>query len=472
MKLRKIACILLAALTVFTVAACKKEEKKTEVYMPTDADGAWLSHIEVEDMEGYNFRIMTRSGNAMRADQYVEEQTGDIISDAVYKRNETVKGLFNIEITNIESSTDNGSDALNTILAGDDQFDIILPHSRIAFQYAIQDALVNFNEVETIDLSKEWWSKDIIDSCNINGHLYVLDGDISTHRLQYAFTMFFNKRIFEDLGLEFPYQMVKDGTWTFDAFAKLVKQGSKDLNGDGVLSQDVDQFGYYTRDWFGPIQILYTGGQRIYNKDARGIPTITLNTPKTVEIFSKYFDLANSDDVFMRLDKIREEKEDLFPVGRAMFADRGLSSAQSLRSMDDEFGILPFPKFTEDDEYATVVNGHASLLCMPVTVEDPNKTGTIIEALCAIGSRDVIPAFYDVSLKTKFARDYESEEMIDTIKNSIIYDLGYVSGGSFQSVGFDLSRLSNPDFASYYAQKESQALNDLSNFLSSYAKLG
>jgi hypothetical protein len=237
------------------------------------------------------------------------------------------------------------------------------------------------------------------------------------------------------------------------------------------MHQDEDRFGYFTRDWYGPIQVVYSGGQRIYTKDARGVPQLTINSAKTIDIFSKFFKLANTDDVFLRLDQKREEKEDLFTAGRAMFADRGLGTAKTFRSMNDDFGILPWPKFSKDDEYATVINGHASLMLMPITVEDPNVTGNITEALCAIGSRDVIPAFYEVSLKTKFSRDAESEEMIDIIKDSLIYDLGYVSGGKFQSAGYDLSHQGNSDFSSYYAANESAALTSLKEFNKAYGKL-
>ncbi len=473
MKIKRLVCVLLALMLVLFMAACKKDgESENEGWNGEGADMSFLDYIGIEDMDGYNFRILCRSGSSMLKDQFVEEETGDIINDAVYRRNETVKALFNIDITAVESSSNTANDAVNTILAGDDQFDIILPHSRTAFSYAIQDTLVNFHEVSTIDLTKEWWAQDIIDSCSVNGHLYVLDGDISTHRLEYAFAMYFNKRIFDELGLDYPYSMAADGTWTFDEFSKLVKQGSKDLNGDGLVKVEDDQYGYYTRDWYGPIQVLYTGGQRIYSKNATGLPTLSINSSKTIEIYSKFFQLGNSEDVFLQLDQMRMANEDLFTAGRAMFADGDLGGAKTKRSMNDEFGILPWPKFTLQDEYATIVNGHASLVCMPITVSDYERTGKIIEALCAVGNRDVIPAFYDVSLKTKFSRDAESETMIDIIKESIIYDLGYVSGGAFDSTGYNLSRQSNPDFASFYAANESMALSDLDNFLASYGKIG
>ncbi len=475
MKLKTIACIGLAAITVFTAAACKKE-KKEKVNINIDTEDEFIQDLLIEDYEGYNFRILTRK--TMMNDQYVEEETGDIINDAVFKRNETVKALLNCEITATESSS-NGSetDALSSILAGDDQYDLIFPHSRSSFQYAIQNTLINYNEVETLHLDKPWWAKDIIDSCNINGHLYVLDGDISTHRLNYAMTLFFNKTLFDELGFEYPYEMVLDGEWTFDEFAKLVKKGSKDLNGDGVMNPEDDQFGFYSSCWQSPISIIYTGGQRIYNKDAKGIPQLTLNTSKTVDIFTEYFDLIDSDDVFVRTEQPSSgygatyTGSDIFSSGRALFQDSGLGSAKSKRAMSDDFGILPLPKFTEDDEYATIVNGHASLMLMPITVEDENRSGNIAEALCAIGSKEVIPAFYEVSLKTKFSRDAESEEMIDIVKDSIIYDLGYVSGGTFQSCGRELL-YSGGEFSSYYAANENAALQKLKEFNKSYGKIG
>ena len=470
MNFKKSLCLILATICAATSLFGCGGKRNSNAFSIPDAAKEQYSHIPQADLDGYNFRILSRKG--MVKDQFVEEETGDIINDAVYRRNETVKALLNCNITSIESSSDKADDALNTILAGDDQYDIILPHSRSAFSYAVQNALVNFNDVKTIDLSNDWWSKDIVDSCNINGHLYVLDGDISTHRLFYAFTMYFNKRIFDELGLDYPYQLAIDGEWTFDAFSKLVKQGGKDLNGDGLIRDEDDQYGYYTRDAFGAIQVLYSGGQRIYDKDQRGLPKLSLNSPKTVALFSDFFDLCDSEDVYLRLNLKRMPKEELFTVGRAMFADHDLGQAKAMRSMSDDFGILPWPKYSLEDDYYTAINGHASLIVMPITVPDTDTSGMIIEALSAVGQMEVIPAFYDVSLKTKFSRDYESEAMIDIVKNSLIYDLGYVSGGTLQACGERLAAQSNPDFSAYYAANESRALSDLNNFLRNYAKIG
>ena len=481
--LKRILAALLASVTLFTLVSCKPGEEKPPVDDPDptqdeqpadepDDNGEeeidYLSDLSNEKYDGYNFRMLLRKGNIK--DQYLEEDSADLVESATYKRNKTIEDKYGITITASESSGSYETDALNSILAGDDAYDIIFAHSRAAFTYAVQGAVYNVNDIESIHLDKPWWSKDIKESCNINGNLFVLDGDITTQGLSNAMCMFFNKNIFDELGFDYPYETVKDGDWTFDEFAYLAKKGGSDLNGDGVMKPEDDRFGFVTPEWEAPINILYTGGQKIYDKNEEGALELTLYSNKTVEIFDEFFSLMDNEACFLQFTEgnINYKGDNIFASGRAMMATGGLGTAKGLRNMDDDFGIIPYPKFDEDDEYATVINGHAHLAVIPITVEDVERTGAIIEAMCAYGSRDVIPAFYEVSLKTKYARDEDSEEMMDLIKSSIIYDLGYVADGPFQSVGRDLAKRTNHDFSSFYASTESSAKIKVDEFNRDY----
>ena len=394
-------------------------------------------------------------------------------------RNQEVMSMYNITMSVTESSSSNiETDAMNSILAGDDAYDVIFPHTRAAFTYAQQGALMNWHDLENVHLEKPWWAKDIQDSCEINGKLYVMDGDISTHSLKYANCMAFNKEIFDELGLDYPYQMVKDGKWTFDEFEKLVHLGGKDLNGDGVIQPEDDRFGYWCVDWGHPISIIYTGGQRIVSKGEDGLPYLSLYSEKTVDIFDRFFSLIDSEDAFCKVAedsgtgaKANYTGADPFRANRAMFYDIGLDSVPGLRDMEADFGILPLPKFTQDDKYATVINAHAHVACVPITVEDTARTSAILEALCAIGSKEVIPAFYETALQTKFTRDDESSEMIDIIRDGRVYDLGYMSGSAstLASTGYQMAIQENHDFSSYYAQNEASTIQKLNEFTEKYA---
>jgi hypothetical protein len=186
-------------------------------------------------------------------------------------------------------------------------------------------------------------------------------------------------------------------------------------------------------------------------------------------MFDRYFELMDDEGNFQHLsDPPANYVGNVFTEGHAMFADAGMGQAQNYRGMDDDFGILPFPKFEYEDDYATVVNGYAHIFVIPNTVQDEFRTGAIIEALCAIGSRDVVPVFYEQSLKTKFTRDNESEAMIDIIRDSITYDIGYAVGGQFGYIGQKLARSETHDFSSMYASAESAELVKLRTFNEAY----
>lgn len=479
--MKKVLLAIFPVILVFAFAACKEktnipvDSKENNNVIQSDNEYNESGEINYEHglsterYDGYTFRMLVRQGYKNR--NAPEEDQADTVNSAVFRRNKEIEEKYGIKIVASESSSAGyETDALNSILAGDDAYDIIFAHTRAAFAYAVQGAAYNVNDIEAINLEKPWWSQDAVESFDINGKMYVLDGDI-TMGLSSAMVLFFNKAMFDELGFEYPYEMVKDGDWTFDNFAYLAKKGGKDLNGDGVLKPGEDRFGFYTHEWAAPINVLYAGGQKVYTKNDEGELELTLYSNKTADIFEEFFSLMNNQACFLHITegKINYTGErNFFERGLSMFEAAELEMAVAYRNMDDDFGILPYPKFDEDDEYTTAINGIQSFGIIPITVSDVERTGAIVEALASYSAKEVIPAFYDVSLKTKHARDDESADMMDIIKESIIYDLGYACGGAFQSCGRDLAKTATHDFASFYAANESSAKQDLKDFNRDY----
>ena len=480
--MKRILCFIISIVVLAMISACddkdvlKQQDPESEQISDNQNGSAssddneeidYTSDLSKEKYDGYNYRILVRKDSL--SDQYLENDSDDLVESATFRRNKLIEQMYGITITASESSSNNYDiDALNSILAGDDAYDLVFTHARAAFVYAVQGAAYNFRDIESIHLDKPWWTKDVVESCTLNGKLYVLDGDISSKGLGATMCMVFNKRIFDELGFDYPYELVKEGDWTFDEFAYTVKKGAKDLNGDGIIEPEFDQLGYSSSQWEAPMNIIYTGGQKIYDKDENGDLQLTLYSNKTVEIYDEFFSLMDNKACYLGTEKSTYNGPDLFNDGRAMIADSELRHAQTLRNLDDDFGIIPYPKFDEDDEYATAVNAGSHMIFIPITVEDVERTGAITEALCAIGSRDVIPAFYEKSLKTKYTRDEESEEMIDIIRDSVVFDLGYVIHGTFSSCGKDLAVSTTHDFASYYAAGETAAKINLEEFYENY----
>ena len=431
-----------------------------------------LKALDGKYYDGYNFKFFMRNSDMFLSDIFAEEETGEIINDAVYKRNQEVSEKFGVKFSVIKSSNSNyETDAMKNILAGDDAYDVIVPHARAAFSYVTSNMLLDWRkDLPYVDLSKPWWSADMQKSFTIKNKLFTMTGDLSYTSLAQAHCLIFNKSIFDELGLDYPYDLVRKGDWTFEEMTKLADKAVKDINGDGVIKVDDDRIGYFTQQWGGPTDVIYTGGQRIFGKDDKGLPTLTLNSEKTITIFDKYFRFLDTDAAFCSTSTFGGAKTNPFRDDRAMFSTAGLNDLSGLRDMKSDFGVLPLPKFDKTDKYATIVDGSHNLYCVPITATDPSRTSVILEALSIIGSKEVIPAFYDVALQTKFTRDADSAEMIDIIRDSRVYDLGYLAGGDLQSAGRDLANSTSKDFASYYAQRETSVLDKIKGIVEVYTK--
>ena len=106
----------------------------------------------------------------------------------------------------------------------------------------------------------------------------------------------------------------------------------------------------------------------------------------------------------------------------------GLINKVGFRTIDFNFGILPIPKHTaeQDNYYHSVSIHNMSCLGIPATTDDYDDLGLIIEALGAESKNKVTPVYYDKCMKSMYVRDEEDEAMLDIIFDSRCFDLGSV----------------------------------------------
>ena len=101
-----------------------------------------------------------------------------------------------------------------------------------------------------------------------------------------------------------------------------------------------------------------------------------------------------------------------------------------MRATETDFGILPPPKFDENQpEYIVFSDSFCmNLMLIPVTNTDLDRTGAILEAMSAESKYGLLPAYYDKTLIGKYARDDDSEEMLDIIIRNKVISLDNVFG--------------------------------------------
>ncbi|MCL2518088.1 MAG: hypothetical protein FWF15_05940 [Oscillospiraceae bacterium] len=489
--LKRLLILLLMFSIIITVLACSKNDG-TPKTNPTNISGAEdgeedsysarrnaKDDLPERDFEGYDFTVYLRVETGTNQDFVAETETGDIINDAVFARNMAVSERFNVNIKFNFDTTQNTTyttTAVNAILADEDVNDVLGLHGAFAFVYAKQSYVVDWKtDLLYINLDKPWWDHDFAENLAIANRLFAMTGDISHLSIGATFCMVFNKNLFDKYVLEYPYKSVIDGTWTFDKFAQIVKDSSIDLNGDGQQTPGEDLYGFTTGSWGAPIQAFYMAGDRIITLDSDGVPSLTVYNERTINIFEKFFDLADNYNFYIDGYSPAYTGGSMFRNDLCMIAHASMGSLVSLRDMESDIGIIPFPKFNEIvDKYPSLVDAGQNIFSVPVTARDLDRTSIILEAFAAEGYRNVVPTFYEQALQVKYARDDDSAAMLDIIRDNRIFDYGYFDATiswDLSYTGFRLVNHPSHDFASFYAAYEKQAETNLANLYEQYLEV-
>lgn len=422
--------------------------------------------------EEFNITINTYCESGFHA----EELTGDVLSDAIYERNKAVGDRFNVKFNFISDTYDNVTTLVqNSVLPGDDEYQLCAQHALKANSWVLADILMNWYDVPYVDFEKPWWSDSNINDLTYNNTALLAVGDFSLTTIGRTYAIYYDKVHAESYKLPDMYQLVRDGKWTIDKLSELTKDIYTDLNSDG--KRDFEDFYGYTTSVASNIgAYLFTSGIKIIEDGE-----IVLDVGKTTDLITKLITLTQvNEGTFYDLNYKNANGNLHYPgpekmaEGTTLFASAMIESGITyLRNAGNDYGIIPYPKYDEEQkDYITIVDGGFTVLAVPKTVEDPERSGIIAEALCAETYKNVIPVYYEIALKEKGARDEESIEMIDFIMSKRVYDFGYVFD-NWKGFGFCIEKLvqnGDPNFASYHAANINSVEKAYSDMLAAFEK--
>ena len=450
---------------------------------------ATYDHLPEKDYGGRDFIIMTRDGGwdtCHHIEEFVvEEQIGEVINDAVYKRNLIVEEKYNVKIDIMltkEVANDMPAIIKRMVKAGEDSVDLVCAHQVYIGQTAPEGNFMNWYDVPHVDFEKPWWVQDANKELSVDGKTFFTISEIAYELLDYTYCVYFNKRLAADYELENPYAVVNDGRWTLDYITKTVKDIYIDLDNDGKRTMD-DFYGFASNTYSAGNTFLWSLGGKVMEKDAAGRPQLVMNNQHTTDIIDKLYDFYFETPGVYALNKTSEKgvewpyiTSQMFKNGQIIFSTGMFCDALvRFKDMEDDYGIIPFPKWDEQqDKYYTMIDGHGPLLAILTTHRDPEMVGIITEAMSAESYNLVSPAYYEVALKIKYSRDEESVKMLDLIKDGIKYDFGYIYDG-WQGFAFSLQELfanQKKDFTSHYEKKENSALKYYNKIIDMYYELG
>lgn len=420
------------------------------------------------DGGGREFVVLCRSAEGYtfaHPEILAEEISGERVNDAIFERNNEISEKYNVIIVPVTNTAATIRSMLEIdVMSGTGLYDVALEMINNSFYLATRGVLLEWSNVPFVDGDKPYWRRDVAESTSISGYNFFAVGDINISAFNTVGVTFFNKKVHSELTLENPYELVKNGTWTFDKMAEMSRVVTSDLNGNGSIDPE-DRFGL-TVNAFVWQPFFYSSGIKLVTKDADDIPYLAVDTnpEKVYNILTGIVNLLNDKTSTILVNQypqfassLGEASIDMFSQDRALFWVEIIYGLAEIRNMENDFGILPMTKFdANQEEYMSYIHcSHSSGTVVPTTNNDLDLTGSILEDMAYISYLKVRPEFYEITITTKYNRDAESYEMLhDYIYENITMDLTLVmsnSGLAIDSVMRNMMISNNSNFTSLFA---------------------
>ena len=429
------------------------------------------------DYEGHEFVMLntveTNWANVMIAP---EELTGDVLNDAFYNRNAFVEEKLNIKISDVKLPQGQlKTTAQKLINAGDHVYDMMMQEIHDIAAPLTSGYFVNLYEVDELQLEEKWWDQIVIDGAEIGGELYFASSDISLFPFEATWMCYFNETLFDNYGIEYPYEAVRQGKWTIDKMMECMK-GGVSLNSEATFAYNAagdSIYGILTHGQFMQV-LLCAADEAMIDKNSDGVPYFSAGTERFYSVVNKITEFTGTDGYYISRDiykfsNAEDSASTEFKLGKALFLSETLGHITNLRDFEMEFGVLPAPKFDEQQEsYKSMIATWGTLLItIPVTNPELERTGTIIDLLAYQSYVSLMEPYYDTYLTQKGARNEDSAQMLAIIRDTRTLNVGNMYGWTTALISALVPKLNtgNTNVASDIAAQEVKIAENITKTL-------
>jgi len=470
-------CFLLAVLMMAGSCACAEKTQDdtakstdTQSEVQTEAvETSAFSTVPKTDFEGKKVRMISSPDSGRQVDIVAEEADGSLLNDMVFERNSKIEELYSVDL---EASAHGGSGVSDLVkqgvLADDVMYELYFGNALAGtMSVMVEGYLYPLDELPVLNLENPWWDKYAVEGLSMGGKQYMATGDISPTSLLISESLLFNKKLLSDRNIEYPYDTVFDGKWTWDAFLALTKDLGEDLDGDSKINPKEDRMVYTGWHYDVCDAMFYGAGGTYSKKNEDDFPELNFELEKFDNIYQKIGQLTNNEYCYVAVGNENHELTfKIFAEGRSYFCGIQFWKVDRfLRDMQDDFGVLPEPKYDENQErYMTSVQDHCPMILVQNNLIDTELVGTMMEAIAALNYDTISPKMYDVVAGTRNVRDEESARVVNMIIRNRVFDIGMYLLDDYSRMLIVDRKCSN--IASFMAAQEKKAVKVLEKYSS------
>ncbi len=438
------------------------------------SDGLTFTNYDGASFNVYTANVIAGIENSLTIN-YAAEQTGEIVNDTLFARDLFIKEKYNVDFKiECDNTTSDVVGMLSkNIAAADDVYQMILhDQAVVAKGLSMSGNAYPLNMISTIKLGEEYWMPELNAAGKIGNSTYFTASAISPRLYGSAYITMFNRDMATNLGIENLYQVVNDGRWTFDKLCELSRVAVNDENGDGQVKGDgTDQIGIAS-DCF-EMPVLGAGFHFIENQN--GELRCCCEDEKLVSFMQKVAAFFTEEGIFSSGTK-GIDMDACINNGKTLFFVVCSFALDEYRSLDYDYGILPSPKYDENqEEYVEFSQPWVAMTpVIPITVvgEELEMSGDLTNAMAAYGYDYIEEAAFENVVCYKGARDEESAQIIDKIFENITFEL-------CSTLGFDqlystcqkyLCGLATKDITTSYAAIKEKTEKAIAKVVDTYAE--
>ena len=444
-------------------------------------ESRWKDAIpEGTDLGGKTVTMHVRGNDNAMLEINIGEEDGDVLHDTVYKRNRDLEDRLNFTLAIYEGEGwENYGQEVNkirsSIAAGDNAWQIISGWGTSITPLALENCFYDLTGMPYLDTTAPWWNQAIVKE-TLGGGMFFVTGDVSVlTTLGGAYVMFINDSLCTSNDIESIPALVRDGKWTMDKLTEIAKTICVDLDGSGNMD-GLDRYGLVL-DKYNSTDSFYTAADIHQIKITDGIPSYTPDQERLVRLMAYLEDFhTNGVTVGTYATSDVSEQMTMFMESRALMIIRELDAARTdFRGMNDSYTICPLPKLDEEqDAYYTAAYNGASLWGIPADNPDTDTALIVMEAMAAESYNSVTPTYFSTCLQEKYARNEETLEMLDIIRDSLYLDSEYLYKGSLGKTYYmarDMVMSNKYDVASHMAKQEKSILKTIEKTIAAMDEL-
>jgi hypothetical protein len=293
-------------------------------------------------------------------------------------------------------------------------------------------------DIPEINTTEPWWDQQVIKSATLKDDLFFATSAWHLMAFDGTWCLFFNEDMMGNYGLSTPYELVDSGSWTVSKLDEYTKAVTS-LNGDNDFSWSVNGNSIYgISAHVNMVQKFILGtGEKFVDLNNDGYPEFQADNERFYSIISALSKIFKDKEG----QTIKASTEDfdaaaggymyIFTSNRSLFLTGEIKAAQLMRDMENSFGVLPYPKYDENQKqyYSSTVK-QMFVMLIPVTNPDPSIAGTIADAMSYDSYSYILPSYFDVVVSQKGLRNEDSIRMLNIIRDTRGIDLGDVYGWS------------------------------------------